>query len=134
MGVHAVRGPAHLVGKRFLARRQRLGVRHLEDRRDAAEHGGARTCLQILLVLQSRLAKMRLTVDHSRQHMQASAVDCLGGAGLPEVSDGRDPPAAHAYVAHALAVVIDDGAVVFQDQIIGRSAAMPLLRKLTRLT
>ena len=61
---------------------------------------------------------MHLGVDHARQDMQAAAIDRLAGRGPRQVADGGDAPARDAEIAHALAVVIDDGAAL-EDQIVG---------------
>jgi len=79
IAMHAAGGAPHLVGKRRFAGGEWIGVGHLEDSRDAAEHGRARTCLQIFLVLQARLAEMHLGVDDTRQDVQPPAVDRLAG-------------------------------------------------------
>ena len=67
-----------------------IGVGHLEHGRHAAEHGRARTGLQVLLVLEARLAEMHLTVDHAGQNVQAGAVDDIAGCGGIDRADGRD--------------------------------------------
>src|SRR6476659_8527646 len=53
---------------------------------------------------------MYLRVDHARQDVQALAVHHLGGGGLSEPADRRNPAIADADVAHALTVLIDYGA------------------------
>ena len=112
IAVHAVQAARHLVGQGFRGRGERIGVRHFEHRRHPAQHGGARTGLQILLVGQAGLAEMHLRVDDAGQDMQPRAVDALPGAGLRQIANGRDAPAAQANVALALAVVIDQRSVL----------------------
>jgi hypothetical protein len=106
----------HLVGERFLAGGQRIGVRHLENGGDAAKDGRARPGFEVFLVFQARLAEMHLAVDDARQDVQAGAIDRLAGIGRAERSDRGDAAVAHADIALSLPVVIDDGAVL-QDQI-----------------
>ena len=77
IAVHAVRGAQHLVGERLGGGGQRLGVGHFEYRGDAAEHGGARAGLEVLLVLEPRLAEMHLAVDHAGQNVRPAAIDAL---------------------------------------------------------
>ena len=89
---HAVARARDLVGQRLGRGGQRLGVGHLEHRRDAAQHGGAAAGRQVLLVLEARLAEMHLAVDHAGQDVQAPAVDGLGRRGAREIADRRDPP------------------------------------------
>ena len=89
---------------------QRIGVRHLEHRGDAAHHGAARSGFEILLVRQARLAEMHLRVHHAGQDVQSLAVDRLGGGSLPKRADRGDPAIGDADVADALAVLIDHGA------------------------
>ena len=79
IAVHPMMSALDLVGQRRRAGGRRLGVGHLEHRGDAAKHGAARTGLQVLLVRQAGLAHMHVAVDHAGQHMQAPAVDHLGG-------------------------------------------------------
>ena len=81
---------ADLVGERLGRDRQRVGVGHLEHRRDAAENGGARAGLEVLLVGQARLAEMHLAVDHAGQDMQPAAVDPLARRGRVEIADLGD--------------------------------------------
>ena len=90
---------------------QRIGVRHLEHRGDAAHHGAARAGLQVLLVGQAGLAEMHLGVHHAGQDVQALAVDHLGRRRpAPSAADRGDAAIGDADVAHALAVLIDHGA------------------------
>ena len=84
IAMHAMMAALDLVGEGLLGDRQRIGVRHLEHRRDAAHHGAARAGLEIFLVGQARLAEMHLRVHHAGQDVQALAVDRLGGGRLPE--------------------------------------------------
>ena len=102
---HPPLGPRQLVGESLGRRRLGVGVGHFEHGGDAAQHGGAGARCEILLVLQPRLAKMHLAVDHAGQDVQAPAVDALPRR-LPQRADLRDAPVAHADVAHALAVVV----------------------------
>ena len=92
VAMHAVMRARDLVGQRLRAGGGRLGVRHLEHRGDAAQHRAARAGFQVLLVGEAGLAEMHVAVDHARQHVQAAAVDRLGGGGA-DVADGGDPAA-----------------------------------------
>jgi hypothetical protein len=49
-----------LVEQAFGSVRVGLGVGHLEDGRDAAEHGGSRSRLEIFLVFETRFTKVHL--------------------------------------------------------------------------
>ena len=79
VAMHAALRPRELVGERFRARRQRIGVGHFEHRGHAAEHRRARAGLQVLFMNETRLAKMHLGVDDARKNMQAAAIDALAG-------------------------------------------------------
>ncbi len=59
---------------------------------------------------QTGFAEMHLGVHHPGQDVQTLAVDHLGGACLPQVSDLGDASIRDADVADALAVLIDHGA------------------------
>ena len=120
VAVHAVMRALDLVGQRLGRDRQRIGIRHLEHRRHAAEHGAARTRFQIFFMREAGLAEMNVTVDHARQQMQAAAVDDVAGRGARQVADGGEAAAADADVAQALAVVVDHGAAL-EDQVVGLS-------------
>ena len=111
-------GAADLVGKRVRVRGQRVGVGHLEHRRDAAHDRRAAAGLEIFLVLVSGLAEMNLAVDDAGQHVQARHVDGFAGVGLGEIAEFGDPAGGHADVARHPPVMIDDRAVA-QDQIEG---------------
>ena len=115
--MHAVMAALDLVGDRAGIRGERIGVRHLEHRGDAAEHRAARAGFQVLLVGEARLAEMHMAVDHARQQMQAAAIDHLAGRGARKVADGGKPAAANAEVARTLAVLVDDGAAL-EDQVV----------------
>ena len=58
--MHAASPARDLVGKRFGRGRQRFGVGHFEDGRDAAKDRAARAGLEILLVRHTRFAEMHL--------------------------------------------------------------------------
>ena len=60
VAMHAVVAAPHLVGKRLGRRGLRVGVGHLEHRRDAAHDGGAGARFEILLVVEAGLAEMHL--------------------------------------------------------------------------
>src|SRR5690606_25601527 len=115
---HAARRAPHRVGERRLAGCQRIGVGHFGYGGDAAECGCARACLEVFLVLHSRLAEMDLAVHHAGQNMQSRTVDPLAGRGLAELSHRGDAAVLYANVAHTLAVVVDHGAAC-QDEIEG---------------
>src|SRR5690606_24253304 len=106
---HAVARPCDLVCQSASGGRQRLGVRHLENRRDAAHHSTAAAALEILLVLEPRLAKMNLGVDHSGQDVQPSSVDDLRCLRRVEVAYGCDPAIDDADVAYPGTVLVYDG-------------------------
>ena len=106
----------HLVGERFGVDGGRLGVGHLEHRRDAAHHGGVRAGLQIFLVGEARLAHVHVAVDDARQHVQAAAIDDLGG-GAGQLADPGDAAAGNGDITDAFAVVIDDRAAL-EDQVV----------------
>ena len=89
IAMHPVMRALHLVGHRLRAGGQRIGVRHLEHRGDAAHHRAARSGLQVLLVGEAGLAEMHLGIDHAGQDMQAAAID---GLGRPTPATGRRAP------------------------------------------
>ena len=72
---------------------------------------------------QAGLAEMHMAVDHARQHMQAAAIDHLGGR-RANVADRGDPAARDGDIADALAVVVDDGAAL-EDQVVAAAIAPP---------
>ena len=73
------------------------------------------------------LAEMHLGIDHAGQHVQAAAVDHLRGRGLRQVADGGDAAAGDGEIAHALPVVVDDGAAPEQEiAAYGHSSRLPL--------
>ena len=79
--------------------RQRLGVRHFEHARHAAEHGGARAGLQIFLMRRAGLAKMHLRVDDAGENVQPRAIDPLAGVRARQIADFGDLAAGDADVA-----------------------------------
>src|SRR5262249_2488475 len=86
--------------------------------RDTAHDGGAAARLQVLLVLQPRLAEVHLRVDHARQDVEAASVDDLGRRGAGEVAQCRNPSTADADVPLRPPVMVDDGAAV-EDEVVG---------------
>ena len=62
------------------------------------------------LCVRPGLAEMHLGVDHAGQDVQTLAVDDLGRRGTAERAQRGDPAVLQGEVAHALAVLIDDGA------------------------
>ena len=52
------------------------------------------------------------------KQMQAAAVDDLAGRGARQIAEGGKAAGADAEIAHALAVVVDDGAAL-EDQVEG---------------
>ena len=118
VAMHASRSPAHLVRQSLRAGGERVGVGHLEDRGDTAQHSGARACLQVFLVFQAGLAEMHLAVDHARQDVERATVDDFPGGCLEQVADRRDAALADADVAQTDAVMVGDGAA-FQDHVVG---------------
>ena len=129
--MHAVAAARDLVGQRLGVRRGRIGVRHLEHCGDAAEHGGARAGLEILLLGQPGLAEMHLGVDDAGQHVQALRLDHRAPGGAGEVADRRDPAAGYADIAYTLAVLVDDRAAAY-DHIEGISHSQSALETLRR--
>ena len=89
VAMHAVMRALDLVGERRGRGRGRVGVRHLEHRRDAAQHRAARAGFEVFLVGEAGLAEMHMAVDHARQHMQAAAVDGLSRRGARQIADAR---------------------------------------------
>ena len=66
---------------------------------------------------QAGLTEMYMTVDHSRQHVQAPAIDQFAGRCFAGQADGRDTAVLDCYIAHALAILVDDGAAL-EDQVV----------------
>ena len=115
--MHAMMPALDLVGERLGTHGQRIGVRHLEHRSDAAHHRRQRAALKVFLVGEAGLAEMHLGVDHARQEMQAPAVDHLARRRARQVADRRETAGANAEIAHAFAVMVDDRAAL-EDQIV----------------
>ncbi len=109
VAIHPPAAACDLARQGFSAHRRGLGVRHLEDRRHAAEHGRQAARLQIFLVLEPGLAEMHLRVDHARQHVQASGIDGLGGLGRGQAADGGDPAVFNADIGEAFPGMVDEG-------------------------
>ena len=118
IAMHAVMAAPDLVGDGLGRGRGRVGVRHLEHRGDAAEHGAARAGFEVLLVGEAGFAEMHVAVDDAGQQVQTLAVDGLAGRGPRQVADRRELAGADAEIARALAVVVDDGAAL-EDQVVG---------------
>ena len=78
----------------------RIGVRLGEDRAEAAGRRGARTRVDVLLVLAPGRSQVHVRVDEGRECVQAPGVHHLGAVGraqaLPHLGD---PPVAHQHVA-----------------------------------
>jgi hypothetical protein len=114
-------GPAsrtrELVGQIGRAEGAGPGVRHLEDRRHAAERRGGRAAGEILLVLQPRLAEMHLGVDDAGQHMEAIRRQHLARVRRRKVADGGDSPLRHGHV-HALGARGRDRGSIAHDEIV----------------
>ena len=98
---HAAARAPDLVGQRLGRGGERLGVGHLEHGHHAAHDRGAAARLQVLLVLQARLAEVHLGVDHARQHVQPGRIDHLAGGSLRQLPDRGNSPVADADVADA---------------------------------
>src|SRR5690606_28216634 len=73
---------------------------------------GAAAGLQVLLLLEARLAEMDLRVDDARQDVQAGAVDRLAGGAGCNAAERSDTAVADADVTGAGAVVVDDRAAL----------------------
>jgi folate-binding protein YgfZ len=112
VAVHPAAGAGDLVGEGGLAGGLRIGVRHLEDGRDAAHHGRPRAGLKVLLVGRAGLAEMHLRVDDAWQDVQAPAVHHLAGGGGRQVADRRDGVLADADVPLRPSVLVDDGSAL----------------------
>ena len=83
---------------------RRLGVGHLEDRGDAAQHRAARAALEILLPLEARLAEMDLAVDDAGQDGAARVASTISPAEAgAEIADGGEAAVADADVGPAAA-------------------------------
>ena len=78
-----------------------VGVGHLEDRGDAAEHRRGRARRQVFLVGQARLAEMHLGIDDAGQRMQAPARRTSHGGGAVDLADGGEPAVADADIGAA---------------------------------
>ena len=89
----------------------------------------ARAGLEVLLVGQARLAEMHLAVDHAGQDRagprQSIRSPRRGGV---EIADLGDPAGADADVAHADAVLVDDGRAGENADRNGCGIALPSLR------
>ena len=81
----------------------RLGVGHLEHRRDAAEGRRGRAGGEVFLVLEAGLAEMHLGVDDAGQHMQTAGIQHFGGAAVDR-ADGGDAAGANGDVRRRDAV------------------------------
>src|SRR5205807_1426416 len=75
-----------------------------------------RTRLQVLFVGQPRFAEMHLGVDHSRQDVQAVAVDRLAGACPRQIAERRDAAARYGEITRDRAILVDDG-TAFEEKI-----------------
>ena len=75
-----------------------LGVGHLEDAGDAAQHRGAAAGFEVFLVLGAGLAEMDLGVDDAGQDVKAGAIDDLGR--LARIAEAGNPAVGDRHVAH----------------------------------
>lgn len=112
IAMHAAARSRNLVGQSLRARRCGIGIRHLENRRHAAQDSAARAGLQILFVNPAGLPKMHLCIDHPRQKMEPAAIQHRTGRGSAEIADRRDHAGLHADIARPLAIVVDDQAIL----------------------
>src|SRR6185312_10043701 len=77
----------------------RVGVRHREDRAEAAGRRGARARVDVLLVLAARRAQVHVRVDEGGERVQALRVDDLRAVpGIQVGADLRDLALAHEQV------------------------------------
>ena len=109
IAVHTPPCPGNLVGERFLRRRQRLRIGHLEDGGDTTADRREAACGEVFLVLEARLAEVDLSVDHTWKDVEPLGIDDLGRPPPREIANRRNAPPQDANVADALAVMIDDG-------------------------
>ena len=65
-------------------------------------------------MLAAGLAKVHLGVDDTRQDMKPGRIDDLRGGGGAEGTDCRDAARAHADIANAHAILVDNGAALNQ--------------------
>ena len=93
IAMHAARRPRDLIGERLGGYGRRIGIRHVEHRRDAAQHGGAAAAFQVLAILAAGLAEMHMAVDDAGQDVQARARRNMSpAASRANVAEPRDPP------------------------------------------
>ncbi len=114
IAMHAFARPRELVVHRGTCRGRRIGVGHLEDAGDPAQHGGAAAAFQVFLVLVAGLAEMALAVDDAGQDVQPLGVEGLGRLGAAQRPDGGDLAGAHADIAWRDAVRGGDGSAADQ--------------------
>src|SRR5262249_15604073 len=80
------------------------------------------------------LAEVHLGVDDARKDMQTAGVDHLRGRRLPQIAQRRDAPAMDPDVAHALAIVVDDGRPLQNEvETLGHSASAACFPLLVRI-
>ena len=85
-----------LPGELFGIGDRRRGVRHVEHRGKAAEHGGAGAGGDALHRLVAGVAQMHVRVDQAGQNVQAGGVDGLVGGGVGGHAEGGDAAVADA--------------------------------------
>ena len=115
VAVHAVGGAGHLVGQRLGGGGERAGIGHLEHTGHATHDGGATTGFEVFLVLRTRFAQVHLAVDHTRQDVEASAVDHLAPLFRAERAETDNAATGNGNIALSDTVMVDDGAAL-QDQ------------------
>ena len=118
VAMHAAAPAPDFIGERLGAHRRGLGVRHLEDGRDPAKHGGPAAGLEVFLVLEPRLAEMHLCVDDTRQDVQAGGVQGLARVLGREVANRNDSAVLHTDIGKPFARMIDEGRA-FDEEIEG---------------
>ena len=75
---------------------RRRGVRHVEHRREAAEHRGLGAGGDGFHRLVAGIAQMHVRVDQAGQHVQAARVDGFVRRGVGSDAERGDAPVAHA--------------------------------------
>ncbi len=114
--MHAIGSTRQLVEHHIRCCRGRIGIGHLEHRHHTAQRRRTRSALKVFLVFITRLTKMHLTVDHTRQHGQPGTINQFARLLRRDRANLHDLSARHPDIGADLATWREYGSI-FQDEV-----------------